>query len=110
MGNLFQRILEHPFGHRGDHFATQNITAVQAQHAPGHIRGVFNDEKHRLYHIVDHSGSAEQNVVDQGLFLFAGEQAPSSGAFCVPGFNKTEHDFIDAHLRGAHACPGFGPQ
>ena len=49
-------------------------------------------------------------MVDQGLFLIAGQQAPAAGAPTVPAFNEAEHEFIHTDLGSAYAGPGFGQE
>jgi hypothetical protein len=56
------------------------------------------------------AGAAQQGVVQDGLPLAVVQQVPSPGAPGMARVEDAQHDFVDPHLGGAQAGPGFGEQ
>jgi len=65
--------LNHTFGHFTHPITAQDVSAVHAQAAAGHERGVAEDEIHGPDYIVHTSGTAQKRMVADGL-LFVGAQ------------------------------------
>ena len=97
-------------GHRLHFIPAQHIPAVQPEHGAGHEGGVLQDEHHGLDDVFDGAGAAEQGVAEDGILLSLAQQPPAAGARPVAGFDKTEHDLVDAHLGCGLPRPGFGEQ